>query len=404
MTSSKSQLPGPVPVLDTHIHLWPSTATSPTNHGWMTPGLFLAKRHGVEEYRAATRGAGAGLRGFVYVETDRYLPSRVPGVSEREIEALRQSDDGDLRGSVVEKMENWAKEPLEELKFLRRIVEGRPEEGDGFQPEDSGFMVGCVVWAPFHLRTELFDLFLDIAERVAGPRLWEKVVGFRYLLQGIKVEVTLRDLLESKHWLNNILRLRSGRGGKGWAFDIGVDTHSTGVWQVDAAAAMVETIREMETAAGGDAARVRFVLNHLCKPDLSHGPQTLVAPSFSRWERTVGRLAKIPGVYLKLSGALNEFAPSRTPGDVRAIVDKLDPYLDVVFDFIRVRRLMFGSDWPVCNVGGPAGEKGNWELWREVVERVVEEYYKHSGEDGEEGRRSVWTGAGCEAYGIELGE
>ena len=28
------------------------------------------------------------------------------------------------------------------------------------------------------------------------------------------------------------------------------------------------------------------------------------------------------------------------------------PYLDVVFETFGTKRLMFGSDWPVCNVAG----------------------------------------------------
>ena len=58
---------------------------------------------------------------------------------------------------------------------------------------------------------------------------------------------------------------------------------------------------------------------------------------------------------------------------------------------------MFGSDWPVCNVGGPAGEQGSWKLWREVVEKWMD-----SKGYTEEERKSVWRGAGEEAYGVTL--
>lgn len=56
---------------------------------------------------------------------------------------------------------------------------------------------------------------------------------------------------------------------------------------------------------------------------------------------------------------------------------------------------MFGSDWPVCNVGGPKGEKGNWGFWVRVVGRALEE--RGVGGDGEEG---VWSRAGERAYGL----
>lgn len=58
---------------------------------------------------------------------------------------------------------------------------------------------------------------------------------------------------------------------------------------------------------------------------------------------------------------------------------------------------MFGSDWPVCNVGGPRAENENWRLWVEVVEAWVAE----RGFGAEEAER-IWVGAGCEAYGIEM--
>jgi predicted TIM-barrel fold metal-dependent hydrolase len=58
---------------------------------------------------------------------------------------------------------------------------------------------------------------------------------------------------------------------------------------------------------------------------------------------------------------------------------------------------MFGSDWPVCNVGGPAGEEGSWKLWREVVEKWMD-----GKGSGEEEKTRVWRGAGEEAYGVVL--
>lgn len=57
---------------------------------------------------------------------------------------------------------------------------------------------------------------------------------------------------------------------------------------------------------------------------------------------------------------------------------------------------MFGSDWPVCNVGGPKGEEGNWGFWREVVD----EWMKQVGIQEEEKEWVRWR-TGSEAYGLE---
>lgn len=376
----------PSKLLDTHIHLWPSTSVSPTNHGWMTPGHFLTRRHGILDYKAATRASPVQPSAFIYVETDRYLSSLTPDLSNDEVVALSESLEA--KKAVTQKLQRWAHEPLEELKFLRRIVEGTPQDGDGFDPTDGAKMVGCVIWAPFHLPTQLFELYLQIAQETSGPRLWQRVVGFRYLLQAVKEESTLRTLLESQEWLRNVLQLRSGRGGKGWAFDIGVDTHSGGVWQVEAAADMVQTIRGME--GGGANGTVKFVLNHLCKPDLS----TSASESSARWLSAMKRVAAEPDVYMKFSGAFNEFAPSPTPTDIPSLVDRLQFYTRHVFELLGPGRTMFGSDWPVCNVGGPVGDQ-NWNLWRQVVERTLEGL---NIEDTE----SVWWRAGCRAYEVGL--
>jgi L-rhamnono-1,4-lactonase len=59
----------PPKILDTHIHLWPSTALTPKNHAWMTdPPHILTKRHGISDYLRVA----PDVDGFVYVETDRY--------------------------------------------------------------------------------------------------------------------------------------------------------------------------------------------------------------------------------------------------------------------------------------------------------------------------------------------
>ncbi|KAF2017669.1 hypothetical protein BU24DRAFT_155586 [Aaosphaeria arxii CBS 175.79] len=366
-------------ILDTHIHLWPSTATTSKNHGWMQPGHFLSKRHGISDYLSTTHSTSPPElqpSGFIYVETDRYLPSSAPDVP-------TEAPESELRNALVA----WAKEPLAELEFLRRIVEGSPDEGDGFEAADAERMKGCVIWAPFHLESRLFDLYIRVAEEVAGPRLWAKVVGFRYLLQGINDEGEMRALVGSQRWVTNLLSLRRGRGGRGWAFDVGVDTHGGGIWQLDVAAGMIDKIRGIEANDG--AGNVAFVLNHLCKPDLSSTPSS-AWPDFRLWKSLLTHSATQPAVYMKFSGAFNEFAPSPTPSSVSALKESLGPFIAHIVDQFGTGKVMFGSDWPVCNVGGPNGEE-NWGLWRELVAAFVEE----AGDD-------IWWRAGCEAYGIMI--
>lgn len=99
---------------------------------------------------------------------------------------------------------------------------------------------------------------------------------------------------------------------------------------------------------------------------------------------------------MKFSGGFNEFV-SETPSDVPTLVKTLSPFFNHVFEYFGPRRILFGSDWPVCNVGGPKGEEGNWGLWREVVETWMVEK-KLSDEE----REWIWWRSACEAYAVEM--
>ncbi|KAI8933719.1 hypothetical protein NX059_009435 [Plenodomus lindquistii] len=338
----------PSRILDSHIHLWPGTATTSNHHGWMTAGHFLAKRHGIQDYLDVTKPQPWG---FVYVETDRYLPLPSPKIQKDEREEVQKA-----------KLASWAEQPLEELKFLRRIVEGRTEVDDGSPIDGTGEMMmkGCVVWAPFHLHPSLFQTYLSLAEEVAGPQLWKRVVGFRYLLQG-KPQGEVKRLVESQDWIENLVSLGNGRDGKGWAFDVGVDTHRDGLEPLEAVSQMIQEVRRREKDSESGKA-VRFVLNHLCKPPLPSPP----SPPYTT---ALTPLTTDKNTFMKLSGAFNEFSPS-TPSDISSLLSALHPYLSFIHQAFP-SRVMFGSDWPVCNVGGPVGAGANWRLWREVASLIV---------------------------------
>ena len=81
----------------------------------------------------------------------------------------------------------------------------------------------------------------------------------------------------------------------------------------------------------------RFVLDHLAKPDIRSG-------ELREWDAGIRELARFPLVFCKLSGLVTEADWGRwAPDDIR-------PYLDVAFDAFGGRRLLIGSDWPVCTV------------------------------------------------------
>jgi len=102
---------------------------------------------------------------------------------------------------------------------------------------------------------------------------------------------------------------------------------------------LVLRVDQLPAAARAAAAlpELRFVLDHLGKPRISAGPDGLGA-----WRAPFADLAQAPNVTCKLSGMVTE-------ADLRHwTVDDLRPFVEAAVAAFGPRRLMFGSDWPVC--------------------------------------------------------
>ena len=82
-----------------------------------------------------------------------------------------------------------------------------------------------------------------------------------------------------------------------------------------------------------------MVIDHLAKPRIRE--QVLEG-----WVKPLRAAARFPNVYCKLSGMITE-ADWRnwTPADLK-------PYIEMALDAFGPGRLMFGSDWPVCELAG----------------------------------------------------
>ncbi len=86
-----------------------------------------------------------------------------------------------------------------------------------------------------------------------------------------------------------------------------------------------------------------FVLDHVAKPRIREG---VLEP----WASHMKELAMRQNVWCKVSGMVTE-------ADWRQWnADTLRPYLDVVVEAFGPRRLMAGSDWPVCLVACGYGQ------------------------------------------------
>lgn len=120
--------------------------------------------------------------------------------------------------------------------------------------------------------------------------------------------------------------------------------------------------------------------------------------SLQGWARCIERFGRMDNVYMKLSGAFSELGNQdpEKPWPVSVIVRKLKPWLDILLKCFPADRVMFGSDWPVCNIGGP-GDRLSWATWRAVVSQALDEY-RLSDED----KGWIWWQTAQKAYRLEL--
>jgi L-fuconolactonase len=99
----------------------------------------------------------------------------------------------------------------------------------------------------------------------------------------------------------------------------------------------------------------RFVLDHVGKPRVDRGTRE----PWRKWMTAIGRL---DNVVCKISGlAVEAHNPHWSVGDLR-------PFLDIARDCFGVERLMFGTDWPVCDLAGGV------DRWLEAVETWTEDW------------------------------
>lgn len=95
-----------------------------------------------------------------------------------------------------------------------------------------------------------------------------------------------------------------------------------------------------------------FVLDHIAKPRIG---ENVISP----WRENMRELAKRENVYCKLSGIATE-------ADYHSWTEtQLRPYMEAAMEAFGPRRMMFGSDWPVCLVAC------EYRRWFEIVKDFV---------------------------------
>jgi L-fuconolactonase len=82
-----------------------------------------------------------------------------------------------------------------------------------------------------------------------------------------------------------------------------------------------------------------FILDHLGKPPLERSIQ-------AKWKADIAAIARLPNVVAKVSGLVTESADGTWDDDL------VRPYVEHAAACFGWERLMFGSDWPICDLAG----------------------------------------------------
>ena len=171
----------------------------------------------------------------------------------------------------------------------------------------NNFIKGIVGWV---------DLRAENIENVLEKYSTDKIVkGFRHVVQG-----------EADH--NFLLRPNFNRGislleKHNFTYDILVFPHQLG--------SVLEFVKKFP--------HQKFVIDHIAKPYIKDG-------YFEGWATMMTAIGKHENVSCKMSGMVTEADFNTwTP-------EQIHPYMDTALEAFGSKRILFGSDWPVCLVAG----------------------------------------------------
>lgn len=195
--------------------------------------------------------------------------------------------------------------------------------------DKNDFIRGIVGWVDFRAD--------NIEERLEYYSEQKKIKGFRHIVQG-----------ESEHNFllrNSFLKGIEALGKYNLCYEILVFPHQLG--------AVLEFVKKFPSQ--------KFVIDHIAKPYIKDR-------FFDGWACLMQEIGAQENVSCKISGMVTEADYNNWN------YEQLQPYMDWVLEHFSAKRVMFGSDWPVCLVAGSYTEvKG-------VVEKFINQF---SGEDQE---------------------
>jgi L-fuconolactonase len=194
------------------------------------------------------------------------------------------------------------------------VQSDQSEKENAFQLANAAgydFIKGIVGWVDLQA--------VNTEERLAHYKQFQKMKGFRHVLQGEPD----RALMLQPAFKRGIGLLQQF----GFTYDILIFPD-----QLKYTPAFVAAFPDQ-----------LFVIDHIAKPYIKDG-------EIAAWKKDMVAVARFENVYCKISGMVTEANwKNWQPGDFTA-------YLDVIVEAFGTRRIMFGSDWPVCLVAASYSE------------------------------------------------
>lgn len=167
----------------------------------------------------------------------------------------------------------------------------------------NGFIKGVVGWVDL--------LSVSVEEELEYYSAFEKMKGFRHVLQGEKD----RAFMLQPAFMHGIGLLRKYN----FTYDILIFP--------DQLKHILDFVKSFPDQP--------FVIDHMAKPFIKD-------KKINEWKKDMEAIAEYENVYCKISGMVTEADWKQWKKD------DLAPYIDIVTTAFGNKRILYGSDWPVC--------------------------------------------------------
>ncbi|KAI9019215.1 hypothetical protein CLU79DRAFT_759196 [Phycomyces nitens] len=194
--------------------------------------------------------------------------------------------------------------------------------------------IGAIVaYAPVH-QGKYVATYLDLLTRLVGSRLR----GVRHLIQDPLLDP---DRVRCPDFVAGVQCLASF----GLSFDLNINCNQT-------PQQFPPLITLVQKCPG-----VLFVLDHMAKPPCDSKPGE---ERFEFWREHMVLLAKQPNVVCKVSGLVTETQTWTA--------EQLGPFVETAREAFGADRIMFGGDWPICNLAV------KWQTWVELLSIITQDW------------------------------